>query len=169
MQLLLTPDPCSDNSPELEMATAVFHKNHPTASGIVPAHSDILAVCTLASLIAQRSAAIVAASVYALWALKADTEQEYIQELSTETATASSVRAQHANNAAAELAIVQARTVVAFNGSVIERYPHYLEQCQAVIDSLAAASTKVAGSIDLVPAKESSLLGAAVALACLGA
>ena len=143
---------------------AVFHQHHPTASGIPPAHSDILAVCTLASLIAERSAAIVGASVYALWALKAETEQEYIQALSAESATA--VQAQHATNAQAEVTILQARTVVSFNGSVIERYPHYLEQCQAVINSLAAAS---AGSIDLVPAKESSLLGAAVALACLGA
>ncbi|KAL1907352.1 N-acetylglucosamine kinase 1 [Sporothrix stenoceras] len=160
----------TDTSPKLEMAMAVFHKQHPTASGIVPAYSDILAVCTLASLIAQRSAAIVGASVYALWALKADTEKEYIQELAVESATA--VQAQHAKNAAAELAIVQARTVVAFNGSVIERYPHYLEQCQAVINSLASSSSSAlasSASIDLVPAKESSLLGAAVALACLGA
>ncbi|ERS99869.1 hypothetical protein HMPREF1624_03236 [Sporothrix schenckii ATCC 58251] len=154
----------TDKSPTLEMATAAFHQKHPTASGMPPAHSDILAVCTLAFLIAQRSAAIVGASVSALWALKAETEQEYIHALSTASPTA--VRAQHSKNAQAELSIMHARTVVAFNGSVIERYPHYLEQCQAVINSLAASS---AGSIDLVPAEESSLLGAAVSLACLGA
>ncbi|CAK7201100.1 N-acetylglucosamine kinase 1 [Sporothrix eucalyptigena] len=150
----------TDASPSLEMATAVFHKNHPSASGAAPSLADIRAVCTLASLIAQRSAAIVGASVFALWALKAETEQEYIE--------ASSVQA-HTDNARSELAIVQARTVVAFNGSVIERYPHYLEQCQAVINSLAATKPNAkASTIDLVPAQESSLLGAAVALACLG-
>ncbi|CAK7214942.1 N-acetylglucosamine kinase 1 [Sporothrix bragantina] len=150
----------TDLSPSLEMATAVFHKNHPSASGTPPTLDDVRAVCTLASMIAQRSAAIVGASVYALWALKAETEQEYIE--------ASLVQA-HTDNARAELAIVQARTVVAFNGSVIERYPQYLEQCQAVINSLAATkpSAEVNSTIDLVPAKESSLLGAAVALACL--
>lgn len=182
------------------MATAVFQKHHPSSTGAPPAFADILVVHTLASLIAQRSAAIVGASVYALWALKAETEQELLQEFeSAGTAAAAGdndaavVRRKikdHADNARAELAIVQARTVVAFNGSVIEQYPHYLEQCQTVIDSLLALSSPSAvsandnatngdsnkqkqqvavGTIDLVPAKESSLLGAAVALACLGA
>lgn len=58
--------------------------------------------------------------------------------------------------------------VVAFNGSVIEHYPNYLQNCQGYIDSLALSSAKgKAGTIRLVGAKESSLLGAAVALACL--
>lgn len=152
------------------MATAVFHQKHPSVSGAPPCVADVRAVCALASLMARRSAALVAASVYALWALKAETEQAYI---------ASSVVPAHADRARGELAIVQSRTVVAFNGSVIERYPHYLEQCQDMINALAA-STKTAadavdavdgtapsGTIDLVPAKDSSLLGAAVALACL--
>ncbi|CAK7225497.1 N-acetylglucosamine kinase 1 [Sporothrix curviconia] len=149
----------TDASPSLEMATAVFHKSHPSASGTPPTLADIRTVCTLASLIAQRSAAIVGASVYALWALKAETEQEYIE---------TSLIQAHTDNARAELAIVQARTVVAFNGSVIERYPQYLEQCQAVVNSLAATKPSAeASTIGLVPAQESSLLGAAVALACL--
>lgn len=65
--------------------------------------------------------------------------------------------------------------VVAFNGSVIEQYPRYLENCQGYIDDLLEGEgegegqtrKKAMGVMTLVGAKESSLLGAAVALACL--
>lgn len=57
--------------------------------------------------------------------------------------------------------------VVAFNGSVIEQYPHYLQNCQGYIDGLLASAKGKSGTMKLVGAKESSLLGAAVALACL--
>lgn len=59
------------------------------------------------------------------------------------------------------------RTVVAFNGSVIEQYPHYLQNCQAYLDALVSSAGGRPGAVGLVGAKESSLLGAAVALACL--
>jgi hexokinase len=64
--------------------------------------------------------------------------------------------------------------MVAFNGSVIESYPSFRETCQALIDELVQESASVdvelgdrasAPRIDLVPAKESSILGAGVALA----
>ncbi|KAJ2903610.1 putative hexokinase-1 protein [Zalerion maritima] len=72
------------------------------------------------------------------------------------------------------------RAVVAYNGAVMERYPSYLQTCQSFLDALTMAeedcsdmtlpsSKSGSGSgdsgIDLVEAKESSLLGAAVALA----
>lgn len=57
--------------------------------------------------------------------------------------------------------------VVAFNGSVIEQYPRYLENCQKYIDDLLSSLGVKAAGMSLVGAKESSLLGAAVALACL--
>ncbi|CAK7262794.1 N-acetylglucosamine kinase 1 [Sporothrix epigloea] len=151
----------TDKSSSLELATSVFHEKHPTGSGAPLSIADIRVVCTLASLIAQRSAAILGASVYALWALKVETERELIEANLVEA---------HTRNAQAELAILQSRTVVAFNGSVMEQYPHYREHCQAVIDSLATEKTSATTStIDLVPAEESSLLGAVVALACLRA
>lgn len=59
------------------------------------------------------------------------------------------------------------KTTVAFNGSVIENYPGYLDRCQQYIDELIRSkSLSEPRRIDLVPAKESSLMGAAVALAC---
>jgi hexokinase len=58
--------------------------------------------------------------------------------------------------------------MVAFNGSVIENYPGYLANCQSYINDLATANGADHGLLDLVAAKESSILGAAVALACVG-
>jgi hexokinase len=61
-------------------------------------------------------------------------------------------------------------TKVAFNGSVIEHYPGYLAKCQNHIATLVASTENpilAAGSIDLVPAVESSIIGAAVALGCV--
>lgn len=58
--------------------------------------------------------------------------------------------------------------MVAFNGSVIEQYPNYRTNCQRYIDELVEGKgCAESGGIELVPAKESSLLGAAVASACV--
>ena len=58
--------------------------------------------------------------------------------------------------------------MISFNGSVIENYPGYLRNCQKYINELVAGKgVPELGSIELVPAKESSLQGAAVALACV--
>lgn len=58
--------------------------------------------------------------------------------------------------------------MVAFNGSVIEHYPNYLSNCQRYINELVESKgCAETGGIELVPAKESSLLGAAVASACV--
>lgn len=113
----------------------------------------------LASFISQRSSAILATCVYTLWDLRADSEAEYVQTL----AEAAPERA----GAMRECKLP--RTVVAFNGSVIENYPRYRANCQAYVNELLASKGTDQGTIDLVAAKESSLIGAAVALAaCIG-
>ena len=58
--------------------------------------------------------------------------------------------------------------MVAFNGSVIENYPGYLSSCQRYVDQLVESKgCKENGNIELVPAKDSSIIGAAVASACV--
>lgn len=103
---------------------------------------------TLASLISRRSSAIVAASLFALWQFKNEAEAQHV-----------SARSQQELDLEGH--------VVAFNGSVIEQYPRYLENCQGFIDGLMSSAQAKPGTMSLVSAKESSLLGAAVALACL--
>ncbi len=143
--------PHSDATPTLASALPTFVSRHPSPQP--PTASDLLAIRSLASLIIRRSAAIVAASVFALWELKNEAEDTYLRSLDGNPLFAA--------NARAEMDLP--RAVVAYNGSVIERYPDYLTSCQGYIDELVAGK----GAVDLVPAKESSLLGAAVALACL--
>lgn len=89
-----------------------------------------------------------AASLFALWQFKSEAEAQY-----------SSAKSQEELDLEGH--------VVAFNGSVIEQYPQYLENCQGFIDGLVSSAEGKPGTISLVGAKESSLLGAAVALACL--
>jgi len=71
------------------------------------------------------------------------------------------------NDAHTMPAFNQQHTIVAYNGSVIEHYPSFKETCQQYLDDLAEASGAETGVMELMYAEESSLLGAAVAVACL--
>lgn len=134
----------------------------------------MVAVKTIASLVTHRSAAIVAAAVYGLWELKAETERECLESLTAAVAAATTDapmqprdRSRFIEQTKAEMKL--GRVIVAYNGSVMEQYPGFLKNCQGYIDGLLASSSSsssLSGRIELVPAKESSLIGAAVALAC---
>ena len=58
-------------------------------------------------------------------------------------------------------------TLVAYNGSVMENYPGFEATCQQRLNGLVEASGGKTGVVELMYAEESSLLGAAVAVACL--
>lgn len=155
----------SDASPTLSTALQVFTSRHP--SPVTPTTADMSFLRALASHVSRRSASVVAASLFALWELKAEAEREFLSRLGDATSP-------FAADTAAELELLAAaETTVAFNGSVIENYPGYRRHLQAFIDALVAGSECRAdgkggcGSVVLVEARESSLLGAAVALACL--
>ncbi|KAB5566651.1 hypothetical protein GE09DRAFT_1171693 [Coniochaeta sp. 2T2.1] len=144
-----------DTSPSLSRAITAFKQCYPTLPE--PTTTDVKALQVIASYVSRRSSSIVAASLFALWQLKTETETEYLRELMT---------ASSPFVAETEAELKLPRTVVSFNGSVIENYPNYLTNTQKYIDALITADGGVPGSIDLVAAKESSLIGAAVALAC---
>jgi len=141
---------------DLETARRMFASRHP--SPVEPTTADITALRMVSSLVARRSAAIVAASIYALWELKMEAEEELLRSLPPHSPFEPETQA--------ELQITQ--TSVAYNGSVIEHYPGYLSNAQQYLNELISWSGRNDGeSIELVAARESSLLGAAVALACL--
>jgi len=145
----------SDTSDSFQKGRSLFLSRHP--SPVEPTSADIQFLRTLSSYISRRSASIVAASVVALWELKTEAEAEFLGGLSTDSSFILETEAE----------MKLTRTMVAFNGSVIEHYPGYQETLKGYIDALIASSELSTASIDFVPAKESSLLGAAVALACL--
>lgn len=155
----------ADTSEDFEIALPYFAETHP--SSVPPTAADLVAIRTLASCTTKRSAALLAACVFGLWELRHETEAEY---LGTQTPPATvdakaptPRKPSFVAEARAEVKLPQ--TTVGFNGSVIERYPGYRDSCQARLDDLASSSAFV-GEIKLVPALESSILGAAVALAC---
>lgn len=72
------------------------------------------------------------------------------------------------NDAESILPHESSHTLVAYNGSVLENYPGFKVTCQKHLDTLVEASGGKKGSIELMYAEESSLLGAAVAGAVAG-
>jgi hexokinase len=133
-----------------------------------------------------------------LWELKAEAEAELLSSLSQpQSDSEDSHGSPFAAETEAEIALSSAggTTTVAFNGSVVERYPGYRERLQGFVDALLADAGRErteggseaqgengdgnvnetgvedqkgkGGAIVLVEASESSLRGAAVALACL--
>ncbi|KAK6064143.1 hexokinase-1 [Seiridium cupressi] len=153
----------ADSTPEFDVALPYFAATHP--SPVAPTPADVATIRTLAAYATRRSAALLAACVFGLWELRHETEAEYLNSQVPPNKAPTPRKASFVAEARAETTLPQ--TKVAFNGSVIERYPGYLANCQAYIDSLVSDSEHV-GAIKLVPALESSILGAAVALACAG-
>lgn len=117
-----------------------------------------MAVKALASFVSVRSSAIVATCVFTLWDYRLEAEEAFISTLPEGSVERS--------NAEADLRLET--TTVAFNGSVIESYSGYLDNCQRYVNDLVESKGLAEPkSIHLVPTKESSLMGAAVALACI--
>ncbi|KAI0830037.1 hexokinase [Hypoxylon sp. FL0890] len=152
-----------DTSPSLEAALLHWTTHHPSTTHATLA--DITAIRTLATFISRRSAALLAASVFSLWELRHETEAERVLATPKPTPSNDSGVVLPSPSVDEEIKDLEASTKVAFNGSVIEHYPKYLPTCQSYIDDLVSRS-QYPGSVDLVPAIESSILGAAVALAC---
>lgn len=129
----------SDTSDNLSTAIQLFTSRHP--STYTPTTADLYTLSVIASYVSRRAAGVLAGGVHALWSLR--------------------------NDAETTPAFEQAHTIVAYNGSVIEQYPKFRETCQQQIDDLVEASGGKRGAVELMYAEESSLLGAAVAVACL--
>lgn len=114
----------------------------------------------LSSYISIRSSAIIATCVYTLWELRLEAQQEFIDSLPEASP----------RRPAALAEMTLPTTMVSFNGSVLENYPRYITNCQRYLkDLIEGKGRPELGHIDLVPARESSLLGAAVTLACVEA
>jgi hexokinase len=147
-----------DTSSDLEEAREQFSARHPAKHS--PTAADLSFLKQLASYISKRSSALVATGVHAFWNLRIDSQNKYVSTLPPGSPERDSAEADR------DLA----ETTVAYNGGVIESYPGYLDSCQSCLDDLVAADKKEKvgnQTIKLVSAKESSLMGAAVALASL--
>ncbi|THV48426.1 hypothetical protein BGAL_0249g00110 [Botrytis galanthina] len=131
----------ADTTPYLTTAIEIFTTRHPSSH--IPTEVDLRALRLIASLVTLRSSGLIAAGVHALW---------------------------HMRNTSELISLANsAHTVVAYNGSVLENYPEFRKNTQKHIDMLVEASGARSGIVELMYAEESSLLGAAVAVACCNA
>ncbi|KAM3440968.1 hypothetical protein NHJ13734_003032 [Beauveria thailandica] len=146
----------SDSTSELTEAIRIFSERHPSIN--VPTTTDMAAIKSLASFVAVRSSALVATCLYTLWDARLEAERDFAQTLPKDSPLRKRV----------EDDIELEKTTVSFNGSVIENFPGYLESCQRHVNELLQSKGYAKPrSIELVLAKESSLIGAAVTLACI--
>ncbi|KAM3421260.1 Phosphotransferase [Cercospora zeina] len=128
----------SDSSRTLEKARSVFLQAHPLRSS-TPRTRDLQFIRDIAMLISRRASAYIATAMHALWRVRS--EAEGLE--STEGVT------------------------IACNGTIIEKYPGFRERCQRYLDNLCEASGATRGKVTLSLAPESSIFGAAVAVACM--
>lgn len=132
----------SDTTPSMSRALSYLEKTHTFTK--LPSLDDLLFLRTVAECVSSRSAAYLATSIHALWALDR-------KPLMTETD----------------------KTTIACEGSVINKYPGFRDLCQSYIAGMIAAGGeggKVTGGhpapeIHLEPAYEAAIMGAAVAVA----
>lgn len=115
-------------------AKELFEACNPTASVSV---DDMTFVTTVARLITQRAAGLIAVSLHALWSLRAQASKTK-----------------------------EGRLTVGCNGSIIQLYPGFKESCQEHLDRLFEMSNSDHDTVTLEMAEESSLIGAAVAVVC---
>lgn len=131
----------SDTSPNLAAARQILLSRHPMT--YQPTVADMQALRVIASNVAHRASSIVAVGIHALWELR--------------------------NEAEGVSAGAHEHSIVAYNGSVMENYPCFRAMCQRELDGMVEASGGRAGMVELMYAEESSLVGAAVSVACLEA
>ncbi|EMF11174.1 hexokinase-1 [Sphaerulina musiva SO2202] len=130
----------SDPSRNLEKARSLFLQAHPLPS--TPRTRDLELVRDVACLVSRRAAAHLATAMHALWTVR--TEAEALTRSS-------------------------AGVTIACNGTIIEKYPGFRQRCQTYLDDLCEQSGGSRGAVTLSMAPESSIFGAAVAVACMEA
>lgn len=128
----------ADTSPGRDKARTAFLQAHPLSTP--PRRTDIEHIRDIARLVSRRAAAYLATALHALWKVRTEAEG-------------------YGPGAAAHV-------TVACNGTIVEKYPGYRELCQKHLDELCVASGASRGAVTLKMAPESSIFGAAVAVAC---
>lgn len=129
----------SDTSPTMTNAISVWQAIHPLRSR--PSLTDLSFIRSTSRLVSTRAAAYLATALHALWCLR--TEAEGLEPGETTHVT------------------------IACNGTIVEKYPRLRSCCQEYLDELCVLSGASKGAVKLEMAPESSILGAAVAVASM--
>lgn len=128
-----------DHSPDLATASADFTSAHPLPSP--PKLHELDFIRSAARLASNRAAAYLATALHALWAVRTSAEGLQPGEAS--------------------------RVTIACDGSMVEKYPDFRQRTQRHLDQLCVLSGGSEGAVTLEMTPESSIFGAAVAVACM--
>ena len=129
----------SDLTPSLANASAAFTSAHPMRTR--PKLRELEFIRDIGRLASKRASAYLATSLHALWAVRTASE-------GIEPGEASHV-------------------TIACDGSMVEKYPGFRQRTQSYLDKLCVLSGASKGAVTLELAPESSIYGAAVAVACM--
>ena len=129
----------NDTSRSLAKARSAFLQAHPLPRP--PTLAEMQFVRDVSVLISRRAATYLATALHALWHLRTEAEGLTPGDASHVT--------------------------IACDGTIIEKYPGFRDNCQRTLDELCALSGAEKGSVSLAMAPESSIFGAAVAVACV--
>ncbi|GAB7363438.1 hypothetical protein MBLNU230_g3712t1 [Neophaeotheca triangularis] len=129
----------SDKSPTMTNAMSAWQAAHPLRSR--PGLADLNFIRSISRLVSRRAAAYLASALHALWCLRTEAE-------GLEPGEATHV-------------------TIACNGTIVEKYPRFRSCCQEYLDDLCVLSGASKGAVTLEMAPESSILGAAVAVASM--
>lgn len=129
----------SDRTVNLANASAAFVAAHPMCTP--PSLSELEFIRDVGRLASKRGAAYLACALHALWAVRTSAEGAEPGEASHVT--------------------------IACDGSMVEKYPDFRQCTQQYLDQLCVLSGACDGAVTLDLAPESSIFGAAVAVACM--
>lgn len=136
----------SDDTPLLSNVSAYFEKHHPCVKR--PTVTELAFLKGAAGCVSKRAAAYLAISIHALWTLEKEAEQA---------------------NPAIDASENHGKTTIACDGSVINKYPCFRDNCtQFLADLIEVSSAGPEASqetIILEPTLDATILGAAVAVA----
>lgn len=147
-----------DTSPSLAPSAALLQKNH--TFPVTPSTEDLAFVRHVCRCVSKRSAGYLSTAIHSMWCLR--NEAEFPTSSSTESIKKSDDDEPLQEVTVTEIEAPSSRNLsIACDGSVINKYPGFRDQCQAYLDML----TETKAEITLELANESAIFGAAVAVA----
>jgi hexokinase len=148
-----------DSSTSLAASAALLQKEHTFPS--YPSVEDLRFLRRVSQLVSRRAAAYLATGIHSMWCLRNQAECSTTSSPATESAIKESP----------EVTVVENEDTsnnlsIACDGTVINKYPGFRSTCQSYLDQLTEETHPGSdASIQLTPAPESAILGAAVAVA----
>lgn len=124
-------------STTIDQARRAWETCYPNSAPLLD--EEVVFIRDVARHVSRRASGLIATSLHALWQLRIEANATSLEDVHT----------------------------VGCNGSVIQSYAGFKENCQAYLNDLVEATGGKRGTIALEMAEESSLIGAAVAVACL--